>query len=277
LTAINAFVTNFEGTDEITMGAVEDIVSNLEISTANSYVKQTMSNEECGCNNKIIWSLDKSKAFFSDVEIVIMPAISDSTKGGYQKMSTQQQSYFAHLPIIACGERGSLFFFKAAQYPDFVTNNSTVHVEMPPRLISHFSKLMNYLYDKAFVMSSENIIYLQIFSRIFEMPQLEVFVNQFIAEDMKANNAGAYLMRITDLQQLDTNGNDQYSAAIKECQEILALNIEKWRKLVTNMHNLLLERYTGTVFMSLNIDKSLCIGIVKQRAKAMLLHYIILQ
>ena len=141
-------------------------------------------------------------------------------------MLTQQQSYFAHLPIIACGERRSLFFFNAAKSPDFVTNNSTVHVKMPPSLVPHFSKLLNYLYDNAFVLSTENVVCLIMFSLNFEMPKLEISVNEFIAKYVNPNNATTYLMCIIELQQEDPNGNGQYNAAIEECKEILVFNIK---------------------------------------------------
>eukprot|EP00815_Leptocylindrus_aporus_P012498 CAMPEP_0116057666 /NCGR_PEP_ID=MMETSP0322-20121206/4744_1 /TAXON_ID=163516 /ORGANISM="Leptocylindrus danicus var. apora, Strain B651" /LENGTH=137 /DNA_ID=CAMNT_0003541715 /DNA_START=555 /DNA_END=968 /DNA_ORIENTATION=- len=98
---------------------------------------------------------------------------------------------------------------------------------MPPSLIPHFSKLLNYLYDDAFVLSSENVVCLIMFSLIFEMPKLEISVNEFIAKYVNPNNATTYLMCIIELQQEDPNGNGQYNAAIEECQEILVFNIKR--------------------------------------------------
>jgi len=57
------------------MDAINEIISNLEYSTAHSHEEQTISDKGYRGKNEIIWSMDKSKAFFSDMKIVIVPAI----------------------------------------------------------------------------------------------------------------------------------------------------------------------------------------------------------
>ena len=177
------------------------------------------------------------------MEIIIVPKIDESSKNGKEKTPTQQQSYFAHNSIIACGERGSMFFFNAAQAPDFDKKNSTIRVEVSPRLTHHFPKLMNYLYDDSFVISSDNAIQLRMFARILETPYLEDAINEFIANDMNPSNAATYLMRIIEVQQDDISNDDQYNAAINECaknfdiamsSDITSLDPEILKKIVAD-------------------------------------------
>jgi len=136
------------------MDAAKNLISSLDDSNTESHKKRRTRTKVSG-SNKLIWNQDKSKALFSNVDIVIIPKIDESTKGAHDKASTQQQSYFVNNSIIACGERGSLIFFNAAQSPDFAINNSTVLVEISPRPTPHFPKLMDYLYDDSFAISTD--------------------------------------------------------------------------------------------------------------------------
>jgi len=218
------------------MDAAKNLISSLDDSNTESSTNTVLI-------NKLIWNQDKSKALFSDVKIVIVPKIDETTKNDNEKASTQQQSYFAHNSVIACGERGSMFFFNAAQAPDFATNNSTIYVKMSPRLTPHFPKLMNYLYDDSFVISSDNAIQLRMFAHILEIPCLQRVVNEFIANDMNPSNAATYLMRIIEVQQDDISDDDQYKAAINECaknfdiamsSDITSLDPEILKQIVTD-------------------------------------------
>lgn len=151
------------------METAKFLLSRLDDSKSKSYKKEGSSTKS-GESRTLSWNVDKSKALFSDVEIIVVPEIDESTKRDNDKVSTKKQSYFAHVSVIACGERGSLLFFNAAQSSDFVADNSSIHVEIPPRLVHHFSKLMDYFYDDTFVISSDNAIQLRMFSYILEIP-----------------------------------------------------------------------------------------------------------
>jgi len=225
------------------MDAAKNLISGLDDSNTESHNGRRTS-IKVSESNKLIWNQDKSKALFSDVEIVIIPKIDESTKNNdNEKTSAQQQSYFAHNSVIACGERGSLFFFNAAQSPDFASNNSSVRFEMSPRLIPHFHKLMDYLYDDSFAISSDNAIQLRMFARILDMPCLEDAINEFIAKDMNPSNAATYLMRIIEVQQDGISDDDQYKTAINECaknfdiamsSDITSLDPEILKQIVTD-------------------------------------------
>ncbi len=224
------------------MDAAINFISSFADSNIVSHKKRPSSTKVSG-GNKLIWNQDKSKALFSDVEIIIVPTIDKSNKNDDDKVPTQQQSYFAHKVTIACGERGSMFFFNAAQSPDFATKNSTIRIEMSSRLIPHFPKLMDYLYDDSFAISSDNAIQLRMFAHILEMPFLEVKVNWFVANDIKPSNAATYLMRIIEVQQDNIHDDVQYKAAINECaknfdiamsSDITSLDPETLKQIVTD-------------------------------------------